>query len=110
MKPNLMKTTIFAICFLCFLCATSAFGQNAPVLTNSPQPIQMTEHYQHASEHGMALESSLLSSNAYSYAHGEQPLWEFGSSPLYETPLGDVARAYRKEHAAKAKAVKALEK
>jgi hypothetical protein len=110
MKPNLMKTTIFAISFLCLLCATSAFGQNAPVLTNNPQPIQMSEHSEHASQHALASETSLLGSNLYSYAHGEQPLWEFGSSPVYETPLGDVARAYRKEHAAKAKAVKGLEK
>jgi hypothetical protein len=105
-----MKTSIFALCFLCLLCATTAFGQSAPILSNTAQPVQMFEHAQHASEHAMAQESSLLGSNPYTYAQGEQPLSEFGSSPMYETPLGDIARAYRKEHAAKAKAVKALEK
>ena len=34
---------------------------------------------------------------------------ELGSLP-YETPLGDVARAYRKEHVDAPKAVKILEK
>ena len=110
MKINLMKTTTFALCFLCLLCATAAFGQSAPILTNNPQPIQMFEHTEHASEHAMAQESNLLGSNPYTYAHGEQPLSEFGSSPRYETPLGDIARAYRKEHAATVKPVKTLEK
>ena len=104
-----MKTTIVAVSFLCFLCATTAFGQSASVLTNNPQPIQMQDHPQHASEHAMAQESSLLSSNSpYSYAHGEVPLAELGSLE-YQTPLGDVARAYRKEHTTAAKAIKALE-
>jgi len=46
----------------------------------------------------MATETPLVgdSPNAYTYAQGERPLWEFGpvSPPV---PLGDVARAYRKE-------------
>lgn len=104
-----MKTTILAR-FLCLLCATSAFAQSAGVLTGTPQPMQMSEHPQHASQHSMAQESNLFGSNPYSYAKGEQPLSEFGSGPRYETPLGDVARAYRKEHASATKAVKALEK
>jgi hypothetical protein len=106
-----MKTTIFALCVLCLLCATSAFGQNAPILSNTPQVTQMYEHPQHAEVHAMAQESTLLGPNPYTYARGEQPLSEYGSSPAYETPLGDVARAYRKEHAlTTAKAVKSLEK
>jgi len=104
-----MKTTIFVLCFLCFLCAASAFGQSAPVLTNNPAPMVMTDHPQHASEHAMAQETSLLSSSPYGYAKGEVPLAELGSIE-YQTPLGDVARAYRKEHITAAKAVKVLEK
>lgn len=57
----------------------------------------------------MALESSLLGSSTYSYAQGEQPLWEFGTLKQ-EVPLGDVARAYRKDHALDRKAVKVFEK
>ena len=98
MKINFMKTTLFALAFLCFLCATSAFGQLAPVLPNASQPLQMQDHPQHASDHAMAQESSLFNATSpYSYAKGEVPLAELGSI-AYQTPLGDVARAYRKEH------------
>ena len=91
-----MKTII---CTLCFLCATTAaFSQNGGVLSNTAQPVRMDGHIEHASEHAMAQESSLLSSGSYSYAKGEVPLAEL-ASPIYQTPLGDVARAYRKEHA-----------
>jgi hypothetical protein len=108
MKINIMKTTICALCFLGF-CATAAFAQNAPVLANIPQPLQMAEHAQHASEHSMAQESSLLGTSSYTYAQGEQPLAQFGTLPR-ETPLGDVARAYRREHAAAARATIVLDK
>ena len=106
MQINLMKTTIVV---LCFLCATAAFGQLAPVLSNVPSPIQMQDHPQHASEHPMALESSLFGlSSPYTYAQGEVPLADLGS-PIYQTPLGDIARANKKEHNSAAKAIKVLE-
>jgi hypothetical protein len=102
-----MKTTIIV---LCFLCATAAFAQNAPLLSGTAAPIQMMEHPSHASEHSMGQESSLLGTvSPYSFAKGEVPLAELGSLP-YETPLGDVARAYRKEHGEVPKATKVLEK
>jgi len=103
-----MKTTIVALSFLCFLCATTAFGQLAPVLPNTPQPIQMQDHPQHASEHAMALESSLFGNSPYTYAQGEVPLADLGS-PVYQTPLGDIARANKKEHIGAPKAIKVLE-
>jgi hypothetical protein len=109
MKTNLMKTTIFASFFLCVLCATSSFAQNAPVLTNTPEPLQMSDHVQRASEHPMGQESSLLGTSSYTYAQGEQPLAQFGTLPR-ETPLGDIARAYRQQHAAAAKATTVLDK
>ena len=87
------------ICSLCFLCATTAaFAQTAGVLSGTAQPVRMDGHIEHASEHSMGQESSLLSSGSYSYAKGEVPLAEL-ASPIYETPLGDVARANRKERA-----------
>lgn len=102
-----MKTTIIA---LCLLCATAAFAQSAPVLSGTAQPMQMLEHPGHASEHSMAPETSLLSTvSPYTYAQGEVPLSELGSLP-YETPLGDVARAYRKGHIDAPKAAKVVEK
>jgi hypothetical protein len=89
-----MKTII---CTLCFLCGTTvAFSQNGGVLNSTVQPVQMDGHVQHASEHSMAQESSLLSTSSYSYAKGEVPLADLGS-PIYQVPLGDIARAYRKE-------------
>jgi hypothetical protein len=102
-----MKTTIFALFFLC--ASAVAFGQSATVLSNNPQPITMPDdRTQHAGEHAMATESSLLSSGTISYAKGEVPLAEL-ASPMYHTPLGDIARAYRKEHAAVPKATKVTE-
>jgi hypothetical protein len=104
---TIMKITIFA---LCFLCATAAFGQvGMTALSNTPAPIVVPDHPQHASQHALADESNLLGSSAYSYAQGEQPLWEFGSDRRYETPLGDVARAYRKTHVFDKKADKVSE-
>ena len=102
-----MKTTIFALCFLCATAA--AFGQTASVLNNTAQPLTMPEHSQQASQHAMAPESSLLGASAYSYGQGEQPVVDFGTLPR-ETPLGDIARAYRKEHSGVPKAVKVFEK
>ena len=89
-----MKTTLF---ILCFLGATTALGQTAGVLSNQPAIIQIPDHPQHAAQHDLAPEQSLLGSDLYSYAKGERPLWEFGpiSQPV---PLGDLARAARKEH------------
>jgi|HubBroStandDraft_1064217.scaffolds.fasta_scaffold00006_50 hypothetical protein len=104
MKTNFMKTTIFVLSFLCFLCATSAFGQTASVLSNNPAPIQMADHTIRASEHALAQESSLLGTSNYTYAQGERPLSDFELSLKPETPLGDIARAFRKERAAAASA------
>lgn len=109
LKINFMKTAICALCFLGFFCATAAFAQTAAVLTNTPAPLQMSDHVLRASEHSLGQESSLLSTSSYTFAKGEQPLVDLGTIP-YETPLGDVARAYRKEHATAAKAVMVLDK
>jgi len=101
-----MKTTIIVFCLLC---ATAAFAQNGPILSNTPAPVVMAEHPLHASEHALAAETSLFSGmSPYTYAKGEVPLAELGSLP-YETPLGDVARAYRKDHIATPKAAKVSE-
>ncbi len=103
-----MKTTIFALCFLC--ASAAAFGQTASVQSNNPQPIYMPDDRpQHAAQHALAQESSLLGASDYGYARGERPMSEF-VTPARETPLGDIARAYRKEHIGVPKAVKVLEK
>ncbi|MGA6983965.1 MAG: hypothetical protein WCC95_22930 [Candidatus Sulfotelmatobacter sp.] len=97
-----MKITLVA---LCFLCATAAFGQSAGVLSSNPSPISIVDHPEHASQHFMRQDDNLRGDSLYSYAKGEQPLSDFGSGKV-EIPLGDVARAYRKEHAQERKAVK----
>lgn len=103
-----MKITIFVLCFLC--ASAAAFGQTASVQSNNPQPIYMPDDRpQHAATHAMASESSLLTSGTISWAKGEVPLSELGT-PIYHTPLGDIARAYRKEHATMPKAAKVMEK
>jgi len=100
-----MKTIIG---ILLFLCATAAFSQNAPVLSYDAQPLRVTDHPEHAAQHALAQETSLLGGSSYSYAKGEVPLAEF-ASPIYETPLGDLARAVRKKHANVPKAAKVTE-
>jgi hypothetical protein len=89
--------TIFCTLFL--LCAPAAFSQTAATLSSVPAPLEMSDHTQHASPHALAQETSLLSTSVYSYAKGEQPLVDVGSLDR-ETPLGDVARAYKKQRAA----------
>jgi len=101
-----MKITLIA---LCLLCATAAFGQSAGILVNNPQPTVFTDHPLHATQHAMAVVSSLLGSSAYSYAQGERPLWEFGPVKPQEVPLGDVARAYRQGHVLDKKAARVFD-
>jgi hypothetical protein len=90
-----MKTTLFAVFFL--FCAACAFGQSAPVLPNVPAMLVMSDHQQHAEQHALASEQSLLGYTPYEWAKGEQPLWEFPTEHRV-TPLGDIARNLRKEH------------
>jgi len=79
------------------LCSVAAFGQ-AGSLSSQVTVVSIPDHPMHASLTAMACERPLVGGapDAYAYAQGERPLWEFGpvSQP---TPLGDVARAYRKE-------------
>lgn len=103
--------TLLAMAFL-FVCSAASFGQSsAPALSGQVTPLQMVDHPQHASYNRMACESPLVggSPDAYAYAQGERPLWEFGpvSQPV---PLGDVARAYRKDKVTTKKAEVVLEK
>jgi len=102
-----MKITLFA---LVVLCATGAFGQS--VLSSQPQIIEPPSHPQHADAHALATETSLVGGGTYTYAKGERPLWEFGSPQPQPTltPLGDVARSYRKEKQSAKKAEIVLEK
>lgn len=98
-----MKTTLFA---LCFLCATAALGQSVAVgsaLNSQPQMVQFSSHPEHASQQPMGQGENLLEKSGYVYAQGERPLWEV--VPASDAmPLGDAARALKKEHATAKKA------
>ena len=90
-----MKKTLL---LLFILCAASAFGQLAGAIPRQANPMVMGDHVQHADIHDLAMEQPLVGKgpNTYTYAQGERPLCEFGpvSEPI---PLGDIARAVRKE-------------
>jgi len=102
-----MKITLFV---LFIFCTAAAFGQvGVSVLSSQPQIVQSPSHPLHAEVHAMATESPLVGGSAYTYAQGERPLWEFGPVSV-PTPLGDVARAYRKEKLTAKKAEIVFEK
>jgi hypothetical protein len=105
-----MKITFVVVLFI--LCTAAAFSQNAPVLSNTASILTLPDHPEHAELHSMASERPLVggASDTYTYAQGERPLWEFGPVSAPPTPLGDVARAFRKEKLAAKKAEKVLEK
>jgi hypothetical protein len=103
-----MKTTLVVL-FL--FCAAAAFGQVGASISSYVTPIQISGNPQHATQHSMAEEHALVGgmNGTYTYAQGERPLWEFG--PVSEpVPLGDVARAFRKEKLAVKKAEIVFEK
>jgi hypothetical protein len=105
-----MKT---ALAFLAFfvLCAASAMGQSAASISSQAQPVTFPDHPEHAQPHEMATQTPIVGGavDNYSYAQGEQPLWQFG--PVSEpVPLGDVARAYRREKLTGKKPALVLEK
>lgn len=105
-EPHSMKITLL---ILILFCAAAAFGQAG--ISSQPVVVQFTEHPEHASVQAMATEHPIVGGapDNYSYAKGERPLWEFG--PVSEpVPLGDIARAYRKEKLAAKKAEIVLEK
>ena len=103
-----MKITL-AVLFL--LCTAAAFGQTGgAVIPNQPQIIEPASHPLHADVHALATEESLVGGGGVSYAQGERPLWEFGPVSDPPPPLGDVARAYRKERVSAKKAEVILEK
>jgi hypothetical protein len=105
-----MKTKIFLFAMI-VLGSAAAFGQASPGGAVYVQPLQFASSPQHADMKPMASEQSLVGGmpGGYLYAQGERPLWEFGPVSQ-ETPLGDVARAYRKEKQSAKKAQIVFEK
>lgn len=103
-----MKITLF---MLFLLVAAGAFGQAVGGVSSEAHMTQIPDHPQHADRHSLAVEQSLVGGGSVSYARGERPLSDFGPvSQQPPTPLGDVARAFRKEKLAVKKAGIVLEK
>jgi hypothetical protein len=103
-----MKITLTV---LFILVAAAAFGQVFAAISAETQMLQLPDHPQHADQHALASEQSLLGCGFVTTAQGERPLSDFGTdSPQPSTPLGDVARALRKEKMAVKKADKVFEK
>jgi len=105
-----MKTTLFA---LFFLCAAAAVGQSGvSSLSNEPQVFQIPSHPLRASQRAMQQEQTLLITSTYAYGRGDRPLWEFpatASTAPSEIPLGDVARLLRNQRAFARKATRVAE-
>jgi hypothetical protein len=89
----------FVVMIVLFLLVTAMFshaqigGSVAAPPANGPSYMP-TSNPRHADQHDLATPQNLLGSNGVTEAHGERPLWEFGSDKV-ERPLGDVAREYR---------------
>jgi hypothetical protein len=88
----------FAVLLVLFLFMTAMFS-HAQIGGSAVQPVNgptysVPDHPQHAAQHDLRPEVSLLGGGSVTYAQGERPLWEFGSDRV-EVPLGDIARKYR---------------
>lgn len=97
-KTAVMKTGVFIFCLLGASAAFGQYGSSVAVLNSQPVIYETPSHPEHASEQPLAQPQSLLEQSGYSYAQGERPLWEVAPE-AHVTPLGDIAREIRKEHA-----------
>ena len=97
MGDKVMKSIIFALCFLCSAAAFAQVGGSS--ISGRAQPLSFDYSPQHAARQPMAEPQNLTDSSAstYTYGQGERPLWEVAEEK-HEVPLGDSARALRKEH------------
>lgn len=104
-----MKATLLTLLVFCVLSSTAVFAQG--YISGEAHPTVLPSHEQHASETGLAPQHNLYVRTGTAIAQGERPLWEFElPSKPQPTPLGDVARLYRQQHAQVKKAIKVLEK
>jgi hypothetical protein len=108
-KTGELETMKLTLILLCLLCASAAFGQAILAQPSYTQPLVMVDHPQHAWQHELAQPQDLFEHSGYTYAKGELPLSDF-VHPSEPEPLGDIARAYRKEHASVKKAEFVFEK
>ena len=103
-----MKITILTLFIL--VAATAALGQTVSSIPSEAHMTVVPDHPQHADRHDLADEHALVGGGSVTYAKGERPLSELGSPLPAPEPLGDVARAFRKEKLATKKAEIVFEK
>jgi len=96
-----MKTLL---CAFFLVWGTAAFGQAAGALSAEQVMLTLPSHPHHADYTALGTEQSLSEKSTYTIAKGERPLWEVSLPAHYEVPLGDIARAFREEHAKAPKA------
>ena len=89
-----MKITLLAVCVFC---AVTAFGQASIGGSSMAPSFQVPDHPAHASQQAITQEQSLLGTSTVTVGHGEMPLWE-AMPESHPAPLGDQARALKKEH------------
>jgi hypothetical protein len=82
--------TIFSFVLLCSI---AAFGQST--ISSEPYPIHVAEHIQHASQHAVAQEQSLLNNGGVTTASGERKASDV-TTRRDEVSLGEAAREIRK--------------
>jgi hypothetical protein len=94
-----MKTLVVVFCFLATSAALAQTGIGGGVLSNEPVVIQVPSHPAHASQPGMAEPQNVMESSSQTIAQGQRPVWELAPK-VNPVPLGDIARALRKERMA----------
>jgi hypothetical protein len=99
---NLLLVAVVCVCGSAMCVAQHTVGGSA--LSAQPVVFSIPDHPEHASYTGMAHEQNLFEHAGSNSARGEMPLWE-AMPEAAVTPLGDSARALRKEHARAKKAV-----
>lgn len=93
-----MKKLLLISAF-CLFCVSLSSAQATSAISAQAQPLRFQENTLHASQHEMARPTDVLEHSEFTSEHGERPVWEFGADSLPVTPLGDIARANRKQHA-----------
>ena len=69
-----------------------------------PELIVLPDTPQQASQMPMAVEHSLFERGGSTAVQGERPLWEV-MPEVPHTPLGDIAREFKREHSSAPRAV-----
>ena len=103
-----MKLTVF---LFCILSAGAAFGQaiGSASLSIENNPLSFANHKRRATQHALGDSQVIMERYDANFGQGNRPLWEF-APPEDTTPLGDIARMYKKEHETAKKATFVWEK